>query len=66
MPVHEIYERTTTKVVTFIASDEIASATLAYADPFDIEPSCIHPAGHHFIADCSEVVCIHCARIAWQ
>lgn len=66
MPVRETIERTTTKVATFIPPGEIA-AIMASADPFDIEPhDCVNPEGHHFIADCSEVVCLHCARIAWR
>lgn len=65
MPVRETYEITTIRVPE-PSPEEIAAASLASADPFEIEPGCINPAGHHFIADCSDVVCIHCARIAWQ
>lgn len=66
MPVRETIERTTIKIERLIAAEEIAAASLASADPFDIEPDCLNPSGHHFIADCSEVVCLHCARVAWR
>lgn len=35
-------------------------------EPFNIEPDCFNPAGHHFISSCSDIVCVHCARIAWR
>lgn len=66
MPVREVIDIFIVREPKAPSPDEIAAASLASADPFDIEPDCLNPFGHHFIADCSEVVCIHCARIAWQ
>lgn len=57
MPVRETYERTTIR---------LEAIEIEPADPFQIAHDCINPGGHDFIADCSDVVCIHCARIAWQ
>lgn len=65
MPVAEIYERTTIRE-SEPSPEEIAAAALASADPFELNHDCLNPSGHHFIADCSEVVCLHCARIAWR
>ena len=61
MPVRETIERTTIR-----ETEEIAAAALASADPFELDHDCINSSGHHFVADCSEVVCLHCARIAWR
>lgn len=44
--------------------DAVASA-MGSTDPFRIGHDCSNPAGHQFIASCDEVVCLHCARIAW-
>ena len=65
MPVLDVIERTTIRE-SEPSPEEIAAASLASADPFEIEHDCLNPSGHHFIADCSEVVCLHCARIAWR
>lgn len=41
-------------------------AMLTPADPFGLDHDCLNPTGHEFIASCGEVVCSHCARIAWR
>jgi hypothetical protein len=35
-------------------------------DPFGIDHDCLNPTGHAFIGSCSDLVCQHCGRIAWQ
>ncbi len=55
MPVQEIIERTT---IRFIAVET--------PDPFEIEPECVNPSGHHFIPSCGDVVCVHCSKVVWQ
>lgn len=45
MPVRETYERTIIRE-TEPSPEEIAAASLAFADPFDIEPECLNPSGH--------------------
>lgn len=60
MPVLEIIERTTIREI------EAPLPTCTPADPFHLDHDCLNPTGHDFIGDCSEVVCLHCARIAWQ
>lgn len=52
-------------VITLLVADELAFAN-AGADPFLIAHDCLNPAGHDFIAACSDVVCCHCGRIAWR
>lgn len=66
MPVREIYEITTIRETYTPSPEMIAAASLASADPFGIDDDCLNPSGHHIIADCSEVVCLHCARVAWR
>lgn len=66
MPVRKTYERTIIREPKSPSPEEIAAASLASADPFEIDNPYLNPGGHHFIADCSEVVCLHCARIAWR
>lgn len=51
-------------VVTRFVADEIAQLTRT-ADPFAIDHDCVNAGGHHFIASCGDIVCIHCGRIAW-
>lgn len=61
MPVMEIIERITIR--------EYQPFPLCTpADPFGIDDPCPQnqDGPHRFIADCSEVVCIHCARVAWR
>jgi len=60
MPVLDVIERTT------IRETDLDIPTSTPADPFLLDHDCRNPSGHHFIATCSDVVCIHCARIAWQ
>jgi hypothetical protein len=47
--------------------EEIATLdTITQADPFHIDHDCLNPAGHDFRSACGDVVCVHCARIAWR
>lgn len=46
--------------------DELRDIMTCTADPFGIDHDCTNPSGHQFVATCSDVVCFHCARIAWQ
>ncbi|MDI1265012.1 MAG: hypothetical protein PS018_17315 [bacterium] len=54
-----------TVVVTDLVEDELAFQSRT-ADPFQVDHDCINRTGHDFIGSCGEVVCIHCARIAWR
>lgn len=55
------------EVEAFLCETVADDATpLDPADPFGIDHDCLNPAGHAFISDCSELVCHHCGRIAWQ
>lgn len=63
MPLLEVYERITERSIPIEA---IPLPTCTPADPFGIDHDCANVTGHHFTADCSELVCIHCGRIAWQ
>lgn len=65
MPVREVWELTTIRE-TEPSPSEIAVATLASADPFDLDHDCVNPSGHQPITSCGEVVCFHCARIIWS
>lgn len=51
-------------IIRFVA-EELTFPTHT-ADPFGIDHDCINPAGHDFRAACGDVVCVHCARIAWR
>jgi hypothetical protein len=62
MPLLETYERTTERTILF---DPAPLPTCTPADPFGIDHDCTNPSGHQFVATCSDVVCFHCARIAW-
>lgn len=53
-------------IVTPIVAEELAFACRTAVDPFGIAHDCLNPAGHEFIASCGEVVCCHCAVIAWR
>jgi len=63
MPLIETYERTVER--TFLL-DLAPLPTSTPADPFGIDHDCRNPAGHQFTAACGDVVCIHCARVAWS
>lgn len=62
MPVVEVYERTIERTIPIDASPLLFCTP---ADPFEIDHDCADPRGHSFIADCSDVVCTSCGRIAW-
>lgn len=52
--------------VTRFLAIEIAEAN-AGRDPFGLDDPCpVNPAGHQFIGSCSDVVCCHCSKVAWQ
>ncbi len=61
MPLLEVYERTIEREIPI---EPLITCTPA--DPFGIDHDCVNPSGHRFVADCSEVICLHCARIAWS
>ena len=61
MPLLEVYERTTERSYPL---DAVTLPTSAPADPFGIDHDCRNPAGHQWVATCSEIVCFHCSRIA--
>ena len=61
MPLLEVYERTIEREIPIDVPQTCTSA-----DPFGLDHDCLNPAGHQFVAVCSDVVCIHCARVAWQ
>lgn len=50
---------TVTAIVTRLVAEETP-------DPFLIDNDCLNPAGHHFIASCGDVACVHCAKVAWS
>lgn len=52
-------------LVAELIAEEII-VTLPPADPFGIDHDCRNPAGHHFIASCGDVVCVHCSKVVWQ
>jgi hypothetical protein len=52
-------------VLQFAYEEEIA-AILGAEDPFALAHDCRNPAGHDFIASCGDVVCVHCAKVAWR
>lgn len=66
MPVVEVYERTITRSAPIIVIDASPLLTCTPADPFLIDHDCRNPAGHDFIAACGDVVCPHCAKVAWS
>jgi hypothetical protein len=61
MPLLEIYERTTEREIPLLTIP-----TCTPVDPFGIDHDCDNPAGHQFVATCSDIVCWCCGRIAWQ
>lgn len=63
MALLEVYQRTTERSFPI---DAAPLPTCTPADPFGIDHDCLNPAGHDFIATCSDVVCCHCAKVAWQ
>lgn len=64
MPVVEVYERITIRSEAVPVLDGFPVCTPA--DPFEIDHDCRSPRGHSFVGSCSDVVCVHCGRIAWQ
>jgi hypothetical protein len=67
MPVLETYDRLLIR--TFAEPNPIVNelpVVLPAADPFGIDDTCVNPAGHHFIASCGDVVCVHCTKVVWQ
>ncbi len=54
-----------TAVVTRLVAEELAFERRT-ADPFGIAHDCLNPKGHDFIASCGDVVCAHCAKVAWR
>lgn len=53
--------------VTRIVAEEVAFARRT-TDPLAIDNRCpLSPSAiHQYIGSCGDVVCVHCARIAWQ
>lgn len=50
----------------FVAAPVIA-AVMRAQDPFGCDDPCpFNPTGHVFIGSCSDVVCCHCSKVAWQ
>lgn len=64
MPVLETIERYV-QTVERVSIDASPLLFCTSADPFEIDHDCADPRGHNFIADCSDVVCTSCGRIAW-
>ena len=70
MPVREIIERTTIRE-SEPSPEEIAAASLASADPFEIADPCpMNGGGPHYdigatAFGCPEIACVHCGRIVW-
>lgn len=69
MPVIDIIERirvSTREIAAGFIADELAMLAVPAGDPFNIEHDCLNPAGHDYIAGCGDVVCVHCAKVAWS
>ena len=52
-----------TEVIARIVAEEVAFVVRT-SDPFGVDHDCLNPAGHDFIASCSEIACRHCGRLA--
>lgn len=59
-------QRDLTTIVIRRLIAEQAAFVARCGDPFGLDHDCLNPQGHAFTASCGEVVCTHCARIAWQ
>lgn len=64
MPVIDTIDRITTITRQAPAPSLIACTP---ADPFLIDDPCPMNAGgpHRFIPSCRDIVCLHCAKVAW-
>jgi len=56
---------TVVALATAFVAKEVAARENAARDPFGVNHDCRNPAGHEFFASCGQVVCVHCARVAW-
>lgn len=53
-------------VYRFVTEREIASV-MGEIDPFQVDDRCpFNATGHGYTGSCGEVVCAHCAKVAWR
>lgn len=56
----------TPQLYQFVTERESASVMRA-VDPFQVDDLCpFNATGHAFAGSCGDVVCVHCARVAWR
>ena len=62
----QLNRRQIAEIVTMTISAEDLGFVSRTQDPFAIDHDCLNPGGHDAIASCSEIVCVHCAKVFWR